>query len=119
MTKLSIHRKGYHRKGYVRKDGTRVKAANVGGSSFSIEDRGKPGQTPKSQRFYHPKVEMGWHKTQSAITRRRLALKAHKGDELSTARALMALHNVTTDQATKRVALLDAQYFLAKHKRPM
>jgi hypothetical protein len=114
---LRIQRKGYHRKSYVRKDGTRVKASNVEASSFFVKDRGKSGRTPKSERFYHPKVEMGWHKSQSATTRRWLALKAHGGDNLATARALQALANVTTDSTTARLARQDALYFYGKHKR--
>jgi hypothetical protein len=117
MAKLKINRKPYHRKSYVRKDGTRVKASDVKGSSFSVKDRGKPGRTPKSEQFYHPKVEMGWHKGQSATTRRRLALKAHGGDNLATARALQALANVTTDSTTARLARQDALYFYGKHKK--
>jgi len=117
MAKLRIQRKGYHRKGYTRKDGTRVKASNVGPSSFLARDGGRPGRTPKSEQFYHPKVEMGWHKGQSATIRRRLALKAHGGDSLATARALQALANVTTDSATARLARQDALYFYGKHRK--
>jgi uncharacterized membrane protein len=62
-------------------------------------------------------VETGWHKTQGAETRRGLALKAHKGDRLSTARGLIALHNVTTDPETKRLAGSDAKYFFAEHRK--
>lgn len=117
MGKLRVKRKGYVRKAYVRKDGTHVKASRVSGSTFSVKDRGKKGRTPKSQRWYHPTTEMGWEKGQSTATRRRLALKAHGGDRLSTARALQSLSNVTTDSATKAKSRADAKYFYAQHEK--
>lgn len=115
--KLTVHKDPHKRKPYTRKDGTKVKGAKVKGSTFKIKDRGKPGRTPKSQQFYHPKVHMGWKKTQSATERRRLALKAHKGDKLATARALLALSNVTTDALTKERAGADAMYFFNLHNK--
>lgn len=115
--KLTVHRDPYKRKPYRRKSGVKVKGAKVKGSTFKIKDKGNPGRTPKSKQFFHPKVHMLWRKTQSAITRRRLALKAHGGDYLATARALQALSNVTTDRETKQKAYADARYFFAKHSR--
>ena len=113
MAQLTIKRKAYRRKGYTRKDGTRVKASSVRGSTFKAKDRGKLGRTPKSKQFYHPKVHMGWKKSQGAAIRRALALRAHKGDKLATARALQALANVTTDRETKQKARADAQFFFS------
>jgi uncharacterized protein YkwD len=98
------------RKSYVRKDGTVVK-----GTTYYTKDKGKPGKTPESEKFYHPKVEMHWHKDQSAEMRRANALKAHNGNELATARALQALANVTTDAETAKMAKADADYFFFKH----
>jgi len=97
------------RKNYVRKDGTAVK-----GATYDTKDKGKRGKTPVSEKFYHPKVEMHWHKDQSAGVRRANALKAHKRNKLSTARALQALANVTTDAKTAKLAKADADYFF-KH----
>ncbi|MFH1031172.1 MAG: hypothetical protein V1767_01175 [Chloroflexota bacterium] len=98
------------RKSYVRKDGTVVK-----GTTYYTKDKGKPGKTPESEKFYHPKVEMHWHKDQSsAEVRRANALKAHNGNELATARALQALANVTTDAETAKLAKADADYFFFK-----
>ena len=99
-----------HRRGYTRKDGTYVQP-----TTYETEDRGKPGKTPESQRFYHPDVEMDWHKDKSAETRRSHALKAHSGDKLATARSLQALANVTTDKKTAELAKKDADYFFKKH----
>jgi len=99
------------RKAYIRKDGTAVKAA-----SYSIEDKGKPGKTPESEKFFHPKVEMNWHKTDSMENRRANALRAHGGNELATGRALQELANVTTDIQTAKLAKADADYFFAKNK---
>ena len=98
------------RNSYVRKNGTVVK-----GTTYYTKDKGKPGKTPESEKFYHPKVEMHWHKDQSAEVRRTNALKAHNGNELATARALQALANVTTDAETAKLAKADADYFFVKH----
>jgi hypothetical protein len=98
------------RKSYIRKDGTVVK-----GTTYYTKDKGKPGKTPESEKFYHPKVEMHWHKDQSAEVRRANALKAHNGNELATARALQALANVTTDAETAKLAKADADYLFFKH----
>jgi hypothetical protein len=99
------------RKSYVRKDGTVVK-----GITYYTQDKGKPGKTPENEKFYHPKVEMHWHKDQPTKMRRANALKAHEGDELATARALQALANVTTDIETAKLAKTDADYFFARHQ---
>jgi hypothetical protein len=104
MAKIKVTRKSY-----TRKDGTVVKE-----TTYYTEDKGKPGKTPESQKFYHPKVEMNWHKEDSEETRRANALKAHGGDELATARALQALANVTTDSETKKLAKADADYFFSR-----
>jgi phage/plasmid-associated DNA primase len=99
------------RKSYVRKDGTVVK-----GTTYYTQDKGKPGKTPENEKFYHPKVEMHWHKDQPTKMRRINALKAHEGDELATARALQALANVTTDIETTKLAKTDADYFFTRHQ---
>jgi hypothetical protein len=99
------------RKSYVRKDGIVVK-----GTTYYAKDRGKPGKTPESEKWYQHNVEMNWHKDETAETRRANALKAHKGDELAAARALQALANVTTDPETSRLAKSDADYFFTKHR---
>jgi hypothetical protein len=104
MAKIKVTRKSY-----TRKDGTVVKE-----TTYYTEDKGKPGKTPESQKFYHPKVEMNWHKDESQETRRANALKTHGGDELATARALQALANVTTDPETKKLAKADADYFFSR-----
>ena len=104
MAKIKVTRKAY-----TRKDGTRVKA-----TTYYTEDKGKPGKTPESEKFYKPKVEMGWRKEDSVEARRSHALKAHKGDTLATARALQALSNVTMDPETKKLTKQDADFFFAR-----
>ncbi|HVP90039.1 MAG TPA: hypothetical protein VMS75_02360 [Terriglobales bacterium] len=99
------------RKAYTRGDGTHVKA-----TSYETPDKGKPGKTPESEKFFHPKTEMNWHKELPADVRRSNALGAHGGDGLATARALQELSNVTTDAETKRLSKEDADYFFSKHK---
>ena len=99
------------RKSYVRKDGTVVK-----GTTYYTKDKGESGKTPESEKWYQHNVEMNWHKDLPAAVRRANALKAHKGDELATARALQALANVTTDAETAQLAKTDADYFFSKHQ---
>ena len=96
------------RKAYVRKDGTVVK-----GTSYYTKDKGKPGKTPESEKWYQHNVEMNWHKDQPAEMRRTNALRAHSGNKLAAARALQALANVTTDLETAKLAKIDADYFFA------
>ena len=115
--KLRIRRKGYRRKAYTRKDGTRVKGSYVDPATFKIKDGGAPGRTPKREKWYEPGVKMNWEKGMSVSKRRSNALKAHRGSELSTARALQSLANVTTDRATKREAKRDADYFFKLHAK--
>lgn len=125
--KLTVHKKGYTRKPYTRKayrrkDGTLVHATKVGSSrvgpsTFKITDQGKPGRTPVSDRWYHPKVKTGWKAGQSATTRRREVLRAHGGDALSSGRAMQALANVQTNPSVKAEARSDAQYFYAMHRK--
>ncbi len=98
------------RKSYIRKDGTVVK-----GTSYYTKDKGEPGKTPLTERWYQHNVEMNWHKGDPTQVRRANALKAHKGDELAAARALQALANVTIDAETAKLAKTDADYFFAKH----
>ncbi len=106
MAKIKVTRKSY-----VRKDGTVVK-----GTSYYTQDKGKPGKTPESKKWYQHKVEMNWHKDEPAKVRRANALKAHKGDELATARALQALSNVTADPETSKLAKTDADYFFSEYQ---
>lgn len=71
----------------------------------------------KKERWYSPTRHTGWQKSQTATERRRRSLRAHKGDKLSTARALQALANVTTDKQTKKLARADAAYFYDLYRR--
>lgn len=119
MAKLIVRRKAYTRKAYVRKDGTRVKASRVGSSTFSVKDRGKRGRTPESLKFYEPKVKTGWEADMPEERRRRLALRAHKGDVLATGRGLQALSNIQhrINPTVSRKAKADADYFFARHNK--
>jgi len=49
--------------------------------------------------------------------RLRTALRSRRGNVLSTARALNALANVTTDVETKRKARADASYLYKVHRQ--
>lgn len=72
-----------------------------------------------TNKFYHPKVHTGWKKSLPVGERRSLALKAHKGNTLSTARGLTALANVTEDSVTERKARSDAKYFFREHRKEL
>ncbi len=111
MGRLIIAQIKVTRKAYVRKDGTRVKAA-----TYFTKDKGEPGKTPDTEKWYEHKTEMNWHKEMAADARRANALKAHKGDNTATGRALQALANVTTDAETARIAKTDADYFFSRNK---
>ncbi len=67
-------------------------------------------------RWYHAGKKLGWSKDDSQATRRRNALASRRGNSLKTARALMALANVTRDKETARKARSDALHFYAVHK---
>ena len=74
-------------------------------------------------KWFKPKEHTGWHKSQSASTRRRLLLraadkrKALRKRYLEAGRKALALANVTKDKATKKKAHSDAQYFFKKLRR--
>lgn len=64
-----------------------------------------------------PLYNLGWKKTQSAGVRRRKALASRPSGwnldkkRFSSAKALTALSNATTDRRTKELAKKDAEYF--------
>ena len=70
-----------------------------------------------AKRWYHPGVETGWRKDLDIKTRRELALRAHKGDLLATARGLQALSNVSADPSTKAKSGADARYFYNEYRK--
>jgi len=96
------------RRSYTRSDGTRVKAV-----TFLTPDKGEPGRTPKSRRWYSPSVHTGWKAILPMAERRRLVLLAHKSNLLASARAMQALSNVLqkTNPDASRKAKSDADYF--------
>lgn len=73
-------------------------------------------KTRKKVKWFEKGEPLNWRKTDSQAKRRREALKSRKGDYLATARALMALSNVTTDSKTKSLARSDSYYFFAMHR---
>jgi len=85
--------------------------------TFLTPDKGKPGKTPKAKQWYEPGIETGWEKEQPPNTRRAKVLRAHKGDELSSAQSLQALANVTTDRETEKRARADAKHLFRLHKQ--
>ncbi len=74
-------------------------------------------QAKQKARWYNPQTHTGWHKSQSLDYRRRLVLRAHGGDKLSSARAMQALANITQDKATAIAARSDAQYFYREYRK--
>ena len=85
--------------------------------TFLTKDKGKPGRTPKEERWIEPGIKMGWRKDDPMAKRRNKSLRAHGGDALATGRALQALANVTTDKRTAQLAKADADYFFKLHKK--
>lgn len=67
-------------------------------------------------KWYHHGRSLGWSKDDGQIKRRRAALASRHGNYLKTARALLALANVTRDPETQRKAMADANYFFKKHE---
>ena len=115
--KLKVSGTTYKRKAWTDRFGHKHPAKVIHRKGYLTKDRGIPGRTPKSRRWYKPTTEMGWRKDMSAEERRELALDAHGGDLLSTARALLALSNVSTDDETKRLARSDADYFFREYRK--
>ena len=72
---------------------------------------------PDEEKWYHPKIHMNWRKTMPLVERRTNAFKAHGKDLLETARALLALSNVTQDAPTARVAGQDSRFFFTMNRR--
>ena len=70
----------------------------------------------KATKWFKVGTPTGWRKEDTQAQRRRVALASRKGKLLPTARALMALSNVTNDAETRRKARADAQYFYALYK---
>ena len=84
--------------------------------TFLTPDKGKPGRTPVSERFFAKGIHTGWRKDMPVLVRQQRVLEAHKGDMLASARAMQSLANVTTDKETKRAARTDALFFFDQHR---
>ena len=108
MAKLRIKKTTFRRKGKL-----------VRRKSYLRKDVGEPGRTPKSKRWDGEvfKTKTGWSKDLSAEERRDMALDAHDGDILATARGLQALANLSADRETKAKARADADYFFSLYRR--
>jgi hypothetical protein len=120
--KLSTKRKAHRRSGYYRSDGTYVRPHSVRESSvFYIEDRGKPGRTPKEERWYDPQEQLGfiddkghthgWH-AGDLVKKRHWVLNqlAKKRGYNKVIKELNALANVTTYSYVEEAARSDMQY---------
>jgi len=70
-----------------------------------------------SEKWFKPGKSSGWKKEYPAGKRRRIELKANKGDYLKAARAKMSLANVTQDEETEKKARADALYFYKEYKK--
>ena len=125
MAEIKVKRKGYWRGPYTyTRNGKviNVKKSWVPETSFMTEDKGKPGRTPESKKFFEPKRQTGWEKTQEAATRRGKLLDATDKTKsmhdryVEAGRMIQELANVTTDEETKTKAREDAEYFFQKGK---
>jgi len=73
--------------------------------------------TKVKKKFFEPGKPLGWSKSDGQAKRRAAALASRKGNALRTAKALMALANVTQDRETERKSRADALYFYRMHKK--
>lgn len=75
------------------------------------------------KKWFKPKKETGWSKTQSPSTRRRKLLestdkrKSPHDRYVEAGRRIQALANVTEDKATAKRAKQDADYFFKKAQK--
>jgi len=111
MGKRRIKRRGYTRRGNVW----------VRGTTYEAEDRGAPGKTPKSKKWFQeaigkrPPYHLGWKKDKPQEQRIRLAIASRPKNwseqqrTLSASRALQALANISTDRETASKAKADAE----------
>jgi len=108
----------YERRAYVDRWGHKHPAITVKRAAPKKKvKRRKRRKTPREKRWYAPKIRSSWKKDMPAKERRRLLLKAHKGNLLAAARSKQALANVTEDEETKVLALKDAQFFFELHRK--
>jgi len=107
----------YKRSAYVDQYGNKIPATTVKRKVAKKGTRRKRRKPSKDKKWLTPKVHSGWSKSQPATTRRKLLLKAHKGDLLAAARSKQLLANVTQDEPTRELALKDAQYFFQEYKK--
>lgn len=122
MRKLRVSVKRYKRGSFTkdvlpgpRVRMKRIKGTMVKGHTKLVPDKGTPGRF-RGVKWFKPKSTLrGWDKDLSVDERRRRASIGRS--DLSSARALLALANVTKDRETKTKARQDAKYFFAKHKR--
>lgn len=94
----------------------KIRVKDKRGYSYLRKDVGKPGKTPKSERWFEPGKHTGWEADMPAAERRELVLEAFGGDYLAAARSKQELANVTTDRPTKVAALADARYFFRQYR---
>jgi len=115
---VKIGKVTYTRSAYVDRYGHKHPAIKVTRKGHKKKvKRAKKSRTPRNKRWYSPKVKMNWRKDMPVGERRDNALDAHSGNLLSTARALLAISNVTQDRETKIEARKDADYFFALNRR--
>jgi hypothetical protein len=117
MGKLIVHRRGYH-----RRDGTYVRS-----TTFPIRDRGHPGRTPESQRWFprydeeHRLIDSYGHEWKADETEED---RHHVLSELSKTKGwtpiekrLVALRNVTTSKKLKHAASRDIAWIQNKRAK--
>lgn len=125
LGELIVKRKGYWREPYTYSRNGKVinvKKSWIPETTYMTKDKGKPGRTPESEKFFEPKRHTGWEKIQGAATRRHNLLEAtDKGKSMhdryvEAGRMIQELANVSTDEETRTKAKLDAGYFFEKAK---
>lgn len=96
----------------------RVKRTWVPRSRYKTVDRGAPGRTPVSKRWFKPMGKLyGWTKDGSVSARREALGKSVRHDGYATTvRRLNALRNVSTDRKTDRVAKEDMNWLKRRYR---
>jgi len=107
---LTVKATTYIRAAYTDKWGHRHPVKKIKRRAYRTT-KARRRKRRKRNKWYTHKATTGWKKTYPKAKRRALALEAHEGDRLATARGLMALANITEDEETKVKAGVDARYF--------
>ena len=116
MVRLRVRVKGYVRQPFRRSDGAHVRMARVRRHTKLVQDRGSPGRTPKSKRWFDSSsgVRLGEGYTKfSAKKRHGILQREDRKKNVSSRNVWNDLHgkaNVITNRKAKKVFKTDAKW---------